>query len=206
MTTKIKFAIAPELRVGGSTFRADELSRLMQVIGNQAVLELTTLQQLIVETDAEDAEGIKQQIRELGLKVYEVGRVVKNLTACSFCKGAEAEGLEAARSLNEAIAGLPVPFTLRAGYTGCLNACGEPLTKEIGVVKNGNAFDIYIGGETKGMEASIGQLYRDGVSEEQLNETVKALIQYYQEHGKKREKFSQFVKRIGMEQIIQEVG
>lgn len=203
---KVKFAVAPELRVGGSNFTSEELKQVMELIGDGAQIELTTLQQLIVETLTEDAEALKQQIQGIGLKVYEVGRVVKNLTGCSFCKGAEAEGLESARSLNEVIAGMPVPFTLRAGYTGCLNACGEPLTKEIGVVKNGKTFDIYIGGETKGMEAAIGELYRSGVTAEELNDEVVRLITYYQSNARKREKFSNFVKRVGVDHIQREVG
>jgi precorrin-3B C17-methyltransferase len=202
---RVRFAISPELRVGGSNFTSDELQKVINLIGNTANIELTTLQQLIIDTKTDDGESLKQQIREIGLKVYEVGLVVKNLTGCSFCKGAEEEGLETARSLNEAIAGIPVPFTLRAGYTGCLNACGEPLTKEIGVVKNGATFDIYIGGETKGMEAKVGELYRAGVSAEELNVVITRLIGYYQNNGNRREKFSQFVERLGLDYIRQEV-
>nr|WP_283163049.1 hypothetical protein [Alicyclobacillus mengziensis] len=44
-----------------------------------------------------------------------------------------------------AIAGQPVPFPMRVGYSGCPNACGESLSKDIGVVKVKDLFFVYVG-------------------------------------------------------------
>lgn len=64
----------------------------------------------------EKAGEAKKALRDIGLCVYETGSVVKNLSVCTFCKGAEEEGLEAARNLNETIAGMTVPVTMRVGF------------------------------------------------------------------------------------------
>lgn len=204
--TRVTFAVSPEIRVGGAVFAPQDLTAIAEIVGEQARIELTTFQQLIVEVEEEKAEEAKQALRERGLCVYETGAVVKNLSVCTFCKGAEEEGLQAARNLNETIAGMPVPFTMRVGYTGCPNACGEPLVKEIGIVKRKNTFEIYIGGQSKTMEARTAQLLVDEVKEEELSHIVKRVIELYQDKGKKREKFAKFVQRYGVANIRQDLG
>ena len=198
---KVSFAVAPEIQVGGAKFLPSQLAAISQVVGEDALIELTTLQQLIVEMDEENAEEAKKALQEQGLHVYNTGSVVKNLSVCSFCKGAEEEGLETAIQLNRQIAGVTVPFTMRVGYTGCPNACGEPLLKDIGIVKRKDTFDVYVGGQSKTLDAAIGQVIATELAEDQLLQTVNHVITIYQKNGKKRERFLKFVKRYGIENI-----
>lgn len=198
---KVSFAVAPEIQVGGPKFLPSQLAAISQVVGENAQIELTTLQQLIIEMDEENAEEAKKALKEQGLLVYQTGSVVKNLSTCAFCKGAEIEGLETARQLNRQIVGGSVPFTLRVGYTGCPNACGEPLLKDIGIVKRKDTFDVYIGGQSKTLEAQTGQAIATDLNEDELYQTVNRIITIYQQNGKKREKFSEFIDRHGMEHI-----
>lgn len=202
----VRFAVSPEIQVGGPLFTPKDLISIGEIVGEDASIELTTLQQLLVEMDEDKAPEARQALLNKGLRVYETGAVVKNLSVCSFCQGAEEEGLETARTLNDTIAGIEVPFTMRVGYTGCPNACGEPLLKDIGVVKRKDTFEIYIGGETKTLEAATGQLIIDKVKEEQLAVYVQKIIEIYRNHGKKKEKFGKFVKRFGIDNIRDELG
>jgi precorrin-3B C17-methyltransferase len=73
------------------------------------------------------------------------------LITCNFCNGEEEAGLTAAKALDRAIAGLEVPSPLKAGYSGCALATGEPLLKDIGVVKMRDHFDVYVGGDAKSL-------------------------------------------------------
>jgi precorrin-3B C17-methyltransferase len=203
---RVQFAVSPEIRVGGSVFTPADMVAIGQIVGEDAQIELSTFQQLIVKMNEEKAEDAKKALREKGLCVYETGSVVKNLSVCSFCKGAEIEGLEAARNLNDTIAGMSVPFTLRVGYTGCPNACGEPLVKDIGIVKRKETFEIYVGGQSKTMEAKTAELLVEQVKEEQLSSIVQSIITLYQTQGKKREKFFKFVERYGLENVRIELG
>ncbi|MFF0827003.1 nitrite reductase [Brevibacillus sp. NPDC003359] len=203
---RVQFAVSPEIRVGGSVFTPTDMVAIGQIVGEDAQIELSIFQQLIVEMNEEKAEDAKKALREKGLCVYETGSVVKNLSVCSFCKGAEMEGLEAARNLNDTIAGMTVPFTMRVGYTGCPNACGEPLVKDIGIVKRKETFEIYVGGQSKTMEAKTAELLVEQVKEEQLSSIVQSIITLYQTHGKKREKFFKFVERYGLENVRKELG
>lgn len=203
---RVQFAVSPEIRVGGSVLTPAEMVVIGQIVGEDAQIELSIFQQLIIEMNEEKAEDAKKALREKGLRVYETGSVVKNLSVCSFCKGAEIEGLEAARNLNDTIAGMAVPLTMRVGYTGCPNACGEPLVKDIGIVKRKETFEIYVGGQSKTMEARTAELLVEQVKEEQLSSIVQSIISLYQTQGKKREKFFKFVERYGLENVRKELG
>lgn len=203
---RVTFAVSPEIRVGGSVFSPKDMIAIGQIVGDDAQIELTTFQQLIVEMNEENAEEAKNALREKGLCVYQTGSVVKNLSVCTFCKGAEEEGLSAAKNLNDTIVGMSVPFTMRVGYTGCPNACGEPLVKDIGIVKRKDTFEIYVGGQTKTLEAKTAELLIDQVNENDLSPIVKNVVTLYQEKGKKREKFSKFVQRYGIENIRKDLG
>jgi precorrin-3B C17-methyltransferase len=70
--------------------------------------------------------------------------------------------------LNKRIAGKEVPFTLRPAYTGCPNACGEPLVNEIGVLKRKDTYELYVGGKANGLDAKTGDLIKDGMSPNEL--------------------------------------
>ncbi|MGG0938643.1 nitrite reductase [Brevibacillus centrosporus] len=203
---RVTFAVSPEIRVGGSVFSPKDMIAIGQIVGDDAQIELTTFQQLIVEMNEENAVEAKNALREKGLCVYQTGSVVKNLSVCTFCKGAEEEGLSAAKNLNDTIVGMSVPFTMRVGYTGCPNACGEPLVKDIGIVKRKDTFEIYVGGQTKTLEAKTAELLIDQVNEDDLSPIVKNVVTLYQEKGKKREKFSKFVQRYGIENIRKDLG
>jgi precorrin-3B C17-methyltransferase len=47
--------------------------------------------------------------------------------------------------------------------SGCALGTSEPLLKDIAVVKMRDVFDIYVGGEAKGLKAGIAQLIMPGV-------------------------------------------
>ncbi|MGD8189393.1 nitrite reductase [Brevibacillus ginsengisoli] len=198
---RASFAISPEINVGGPMFTAKDLIMIGELVGSEGTIELTNLQQLIVKMNEEEVPVAMKKIQESGLCVYHTGSVVKNLSVCAFCKGAEIEGLDVARQINTAIAGIEVPFTLRVGYTGCPNACGEPMVKDIGIVKRGDLFEIYLGGQSKTLDVTIGQLLIDQVDRNEIIHKVLKVIELYQKEGKKREKFNKFINRYGMEML-----
>jgi precorrin-3B C17-methyltransferase len=196
------FAVTPGFEVGGSIFKPEQLGVLGAVLGENARIELTNFQQLYVELDEEaNVEEIQKKLRAVGLKIYPVGAFVKSLKTCSFCQGAEVEGLPTALALNEAVAGQAVPAPMHIAYTGCTNACGEPLLQDIGIVKNKEVFDVYVGGQPKTLKAQVGELLLEGVPENKLNDVVQQLINLYKENGKKREKFGKFVQRTSIENV-----
>jgi len=201
MTTMVKFAVAPALEVGGALFKPEQLALLGSIIGEDGKIELTTFRQLYVDMQEDRAQEVQDQLKEIGLEIYPSGFYTKSLIACQFCRGAEDAGLEIARKLNEAIAGLATPSPLKIGYAGCALGTSEPLLKDIGVVKIKDTFSIYIGGEPKSIKAAVGSLYLSDVPEEKLIPEVLKLIHLFQEYGKKKEKFARFIDRMTVEEL-----
>lgn len=202
----MKFAVTPGFEVGGTLFKPEQLRVLGSIVGEDAKIEMTTFKQLYVEIQEDRLEEVKEKLRETGLEIHPAGFFTKSLITCNFCKGAEEAGLQAAKQLDEAIAGHEVPSPLKIGYSGCGLATGEPLLKDIGVVKMKDTYDIYIGGEGKTLKATLGSLFMSDVPQDKLIPVVVGLIQYFQANGKKKEKFSRFIDRVSMETLRQAVA
>ncbi|EXX87940.1 nitrite reductase [Paenibacillus darwinianus] len=196
-----KFAVTPGFEVGGTLFKPEQLQVLGSIVGEDAKIELTTFKQLYVEMSEDGVEQAKKKLRESGLEIHPAGFYTKSLITCNFCKGAEEAGLQVAVRLNEAIGGHEVPSPLKIGFSGCALATGEPLLKDIGVVKMRDAYDIYIGGEGKTLRAVLGSLFMQDVPEDKLIPVVERIIRFFQANGKKKEKFSKFIERVSLETI-----
>ncbi|MCC3373622.1 nitrite reductase [Cohnella sp. REN36] len=206
MGETLKIAISPSIQLGGSLFTPDQLVKIGSVVGADAKIEMTSFKQLYAAVSAEELEAIKDELERNGLEVYPAGFATKSLIACNFCKGADIAGLETAKSLNQAIAGIETPTPLKIGYAGCALGTSEPLIKDIGVVKMRERFDIYVGGEPKGLKTAFAQLLVSGVTEDRLVPAITAIIDYYKEHANGKEKFSKFVERVSLEQLQQIAG
>jgi precorrin-3B C17-methyltransferase len=198
---KIKIAVNGGIHFGAK-LTAKQLLMIAKYLEDEAELELTTFQQLYLEIPEDKKEEIIKEFEQTGLHCYPVGNFVKSLRTCNFCKGAEEEGMPVAIELNRRIAGTPIPFTLKPAYTGCPVGCGEPLMNDIGVMKIKDHYNVYVGGKSKGKDAEVGQLLLENLSSEELYTSVEKVIQLYSEHGKKREPFYKFIKRLGKEFIL----
>ncbi len=199
---KVKLAVNGGISFGAK-LNAKQLVVIAEYMNDGDELELTTFQQLYIDVLESEVELVKEKFKEVGLSCYPVGNYVKSLRTCNFCKGAEEEGMPVAIELNKRIAGKQVPFTLRPAYTGCPVGCGEPLVNDIGVMKVRDGYDLYIGGKAKGKDAKTGTLFMEQLTPEQLYEVVEKIINIYTEQGKKREQFSKFITRFGLENIKQ---
>ncbi|WP_331436820.1 nitrite reductase [Gordoniibacillus kamchatkensis] len=182
------------------------MAKIGAMSGTDAKIEMTTFKQLYVEVPLERRDAIKGELERYGLEVYPAGFATKSLIACNFCKGAEEAGLETARRLNKAIAGIETPAPLRIGYAGCALGTSEPLLKDIGVIKMRDTFDIYVGGEPKGLKASLAKLLVSGVAEDRLVPVIIAIIDFYKANAKGKEKFGKFVNRVTLERLQQIAG
>lgn len=114
MNNEKKIKIAVNGGVGfGSRLTARQLLLLAKYMEDGEELELTTFQQLYIDLPDIKKDEIIAEFEALGLSCYPVGNFVKSLRTCNFCKGAEEEGMPVAIELNNRIAGISVPFTLK---------------------------------------------------------------------------------------------
>ncbi len=206
MEEKAIIAVNPPIQVGGSLFTPGQLAVIGALAGEDAKIEMTPFKQLYIEVPLERSEELVNELRKAGLEVIPSGFVIKSLIACNFCKGAEEAGLETARKVNRAIAGIDTPTPLRVGFAGCGLGTSEPLLKDIGIVKTRDAFDIYVGGEAKGLKASVARRLASGVPEERLVSAILAIIDCYKARAKGKEKFSKFLDRVSLEELQRIAG
>ncbi|MFB9327920.1 nitrite reductase [Paenibacillus aurantiacus] len=201
MGDRTKLAINAPIQVGGSLFTPEQLSTIGTVVGVDAKIEMTTFKQLYADVSTDRRDAIKEELERQGLEVYPAGFATKSLIACNFCKGAEEASLQAAQTLNKAIAGIETPMPLKIGYAGCALGTSEPLLKDIAVVKMRDTFDVYVGGEPKGLKSAFATQLLTGLTEDRLVPVVTAIIHYYKTHAKGKEKFRKFVERVTLEQL-----
>lgn len=201
MDQKVKIAAAAPIQVGGSLFTGEQLALIGSIAGQDVLIEMTPFKQLYIEVAADRKAEIEERLRNAGLEIYPQGAITKNVYACNFCKGAKEAGLETARRLNKAIAGIETPTPLKVGYAGCALGTSEPLLKDIGIIKMKDRFNIYLGGEPKGIKAGLGELLISDIDEEQMIPFVLAIIKFYIANAKGKESFSKFVKRLGIEKL-----
>lgn len=206
MGETIRIAVAPAIQVGGSLFTPEQLAAIGTVAGVGANIEMTPFKQLYVEVERERIDDIREKLERSGLEVHPAGFATKGLIACQFCKGAEEAGLETARRVHRSIAGIETPAPLKIGYAGCALGTSEPLLKDIGIVKMRHTFDLYVGGEPKGLKAAIATLLVSGLTEERLIPALRAIVDYYKANAKGKEKFGKFVQRVTLERLKQIVG
>ncbi|GKU79449.1 nitrite reductase [Paenibacillus sp. L3-i20] len=195
------FAVTPGFGVGGTIFKPEQLAALGTIIGEDAKVELTTFKQLYVKMNEDLEIEVRQKLMEVGLEVHPAGFVSKSLITCNFCRGADEAGLDVAKVLDAAIAGHEVPSPLKIGYAGCALGTSEPLLKDIAVVKMRDSYDIYVGGDAKGLKATFAQLLMSNLQKDQLVPIVSKLIELFQLQGKKKEKFTRFIERITIAEL-----
>jgi precorrin-3B C17-methyltransferase len=189
----------------GAKLTPKQLIALGTYLDENTEIELTTFQQLIIQVSEDKVETAKKALEEVGFSVYKVGPYVKSLRTCNFCQGADEEGMPVAIELDKRIAGQEVPFTLRPAYTGCPNACGEPLINDIGVIKRNEHYELYVGGQAKGEDARTAVLLKDQLEPEELFSLVDAVLEVYRNNGRKRERLGKFIDRYGFENLKNEV-
>lgn len=198
---KIKIAINGGIGFGAK-LNSKQLVTISKYMNEEEEIELTTFQQIYIETPEDKKEEIIEEFQKVGLACYPVGNFVKSLKTCNFCKGEEEEGMPVAKELNRRIAGKAVPFTLKVAYTGCPIGCGEPMLSDIGVMKIKDQYNLYVGGKAKGKDAEVGSLLLENLTPEELYDKVEKIITVYSKMGKKRETFYKFLKRIDREELI----
>ncbi|MFS0725676.1 nitrite reductase [Paenibacillus sp. 1P07SE] len=196
-----KFAVTPGFGVGGTLFQPQQLALLGEIVGDDAQIEMTPFKQLYVAVEEEKLEDIKAQLRTAGLDIQEACFYTKNLIACNFCRGEQEAGLDIAKTLDRAVAGHPVPSPIKIGYAGCALGTSEPLLKDISVVKMRDTFDLYVGGEAKGLKARLAKLLFSGLTADQLTPVLMRLIQDYQQNGKKKETYARYTDRITLDRL-----
>jgi len=192
--------------VGQVFFAPEQLQLVGSMAGPGGRVELNSFMQLIVHTARPDLAEQQAALRAAGLGVYPAGPVVKNIQTCTFCMGDKIDGLPDAQQLDRAVAGVPVPFPVRVGFSGCASNCGEALMRDIGIVRmDSDRYDLYVGGKPGSLDPLIGLKVAEAVPSAHLVESVQGILAQYRESARGKERLWKNVRRIGAEAYRQRV-
>ncbi len=129
----------------------------------------------------------------------------------SVCSGGELcrFGKQATREMSEQLLSVikangPYPFKVKTGVSGCGMACGLSFVRDIGLVGRTEGWDVYFGGCATS-KAGPGVLLGQELSREETLAAIGRALVFYRENGKKRERTSALLRRLGQDAVLRAV-
>ena len=200
------------IRVGAGRVRDSDATRLRSALREIAQTirpgMIITAQQDLILTEIPlarrgDVERVLREHHVAG--VGDLGPVQRQALACPAlptCGQALAESERVLDGVVERVQGLVDsagasrrPLQLR--MTGCPNGCARPAVAEIGVVgRTKTSYDVYVGGGPRGDR--LARIYREKVKLDDLDETLRPLIDAWVAEADDDEAFGDFVTRRGL--------
>lgn len=127
-------------------------------------------------------------------------RTVKTCVGSQFCRFGTQDSMGMGAILERKFERLDFPAKFKMAVNGCPRNCAESCTKDIGIVGNDGGWEIFVGGNG-GIKARLADSLCKVKTDEELIEICGAIMQFYRETGNYLERTSEWVERIGLEQI-----
>ncbi len=196
------YAIVPRTPVGILT--PEHLEKIAAVARKFGVpiIKITSGQRFaLVGINREDVDEIW---RDLGM---DIGRATElclhYVQACpgtAVCSFGMQDSLGLGMKIEEFFIGMDLPAKVKIGVSGCPLCCGESFVRDIGVFGKKTGWNLVVGGSSA-RRPRVGDLVREALTEEEVIPLIKRTLEYYREHGKKRERMARFIDRIGIENV-----
>ncbi|MFB9324871.1 nitrite reductase large subunit NirB [Paenibacillus aurantiacus] len=127
-------------------------------------------------------------------------RTVKTCVGNRFCRFGTQDSIGMGIRLEQKFERLWMPAKFKMAVNGCPRNCAESGTKDLGIVGNDGGWEVYVGGNG-GIRMKEAELLCKVKDDEELVDTCGAFIQYYRETGNYAERTSDWLERIGLEQV-----
>jgi len=127
-------------------------------------------------------------------------RTVKTCVGSQFCRFGTQDSMGMGALMERKYERLDFPAKFKMAVNGCPRNCAESCTKDIGIVGNDGGWEVFIGGNG-GIKPRIADSFCKVKTDEELIEVCSAVMQYYRETGNYLERTSEWVERMGLENI-----
>lgn len=201
---KEHYAISPH--IPGGIIHPATLRKIAEVAEKyQAVLKLTSAQRIaIVGIKEWDIDKVWD---ELGMKPgATIGLCVRSIKICpgtTFCKRGQQNAVGIGLILDEKYHGMPLPFKMKMGVSGCMNSCAESAVKDIGLMGTSKGFRVYAGGSS-GASPRLADLIAEDLSDEDALELVDRIISFFKKK-KQKKRLGRIIDEMGLENFKKEV-
>ena len=190
----LEIAVSPG--VGNKKLSPKQLSVLLDMIGEDGEVEYTPDHYVLVRVPTSEPETVAAALEANGMIVQPIGSVVQ-VKACDFCQMEKNESVPQAEAILEQFGGLAVPKELKIGFAGCGMACYGSVNEDIAVVFRRNRFDLFLGGKAIGRNAHPAQPVAEGLTAQELLDSMERILADYKAKGHPDERFHKFFKRVG---------
>lgn len=168
---------------------------------NLSSLRATTGQRMNLEGIPKDK--LNEVVESLGTAVEKAPPGVSVCTGAGICK----YGVQESRGMGDKLLTVvkqngPYPFKVKSGVSGCKIACGLSFVRDIGLVGTPKGWDVHFGGAAT-KNAGLGVQIGTRLSEVDALEMVSKALVFYKENGKKRERTSGMLRRLGADAVLE---
>jgi len=203
---KETYAVAPHVPCG--VISGEQLRKLADVAEKYGVaaMKITSASRIaLVGLKEEDLDAVWADLdTPPGAAVGLCVRSVKACPGTTFCKRGQQDALGMGMFFDETYHGMELPGKLKIGVSGCGNQCAETCIKDIGLVGKVQGWDLLVGGNGGG-KARLSQKIADGLSDDEAKAKVAAVVAFFQENAKPKERLGRMLDRIGIEALTDAV-
>lgn len=196
------FSVIP--RMYGGVTSPDELRKIADVADKYDVkmVKVTGGQRLdLLGVKKEDLPDIWADLgMPSGYGYAKSLRTVKTCVGALFCRFGTQDSIGLGIELEHRYERLWMPAKFKMAVNGCPRNCAESGTKDIGIVGNDGGWEIFVGGNG-GIKLRAADSLCKVKSDEDLVDICDAFIQYYRENANYAERTSDFVERIGLDNV-----
>ncbi|MFC1611077.1 NAD(P)/FAD-dependent oxidoreductase [Myxococcota bacterium] len=199
---KSTYAIVPRTPVGLVT--PDDLEKLAAVARKYEipVIKITSGQRFaLVGLKPEDVSKVWDDLGMDPGKATELClHYVQACPGTAVCKFGTQDSLGLGIKIEEFFIGMDLPAKVKIGVSGCPFCCAESFVRDIGLFGKKSGWNLVVGGSSA-RRPRVGDLVREGLGDEEVVPLVQRVLEYYRDHGRKRERIARLVDRIGIENV-----
>ncbi|MDY8093553.1 nitrite reductase large subunit NirB [Paenibacillus polymyxa] len=196
------FTVVPRMYGGVTT--PEDLKKIADVSlkYNVKVVKVTGGQRLdLIGVRKEDLPKVWEELdMPSGYAYAKSLRTVKTCVGSQFCRFGTQDSMGMGEVLERKFERLDFPAKFKLAVNGCPRNCAESCTKDIGIVGNDGGWEIFIGGNG-GIKARLADSLCKVKTDAELIDIVGSVMQFYRETGQYLERTSEWVERIGLEEI-----
>jgi nitrite reductase (NADH) large subunit len=200
------FSVVP--RIHGGVVSPDQLRRIADAAETYGarMVKLTGGQRIdLLGIRKEDLPAIWRDLDMPSGHAYaKAVRTVKTCVGSDFCRFGIGDSVGLGIELEKAWEGMHTPAKVKAGVSGCPRNCAEATVKDVGIVAVEGGWQVRIGGAAGATVREADVLATVATRAEALRVST-AFLQYYRENADYKERTYDFVPRIGLDAIREQV-
>ena len=203
----VTYAIVP--RIPGGLLNHQQMRSIAEVVEkyNIPLVKITSGQRLVlVGLKEEDLAAVYQDLGIPPGKATELClHYVQACPGTEVCKFGVGDSLGFAIHLEQLLSDREFPAKLKIGISGCQFCCSESLVRDIGVIAKKNGWTVSFGGHS-GNRPRVGNIVAENLSDTDAINLINKFLDYYKLDGKKKERTSRFIERVGIDAVMQSIA